>query len=57
MKLYVAERIYDYVGFAILGIFSTEEAAQKVCDEDKDGNGHNVEEFDLDAPSVDYLKR
>ena len=55
MKIYVAEREYDYEGFTIIGVFSTKEKAQEACDNDKDkdgikrGDSHNVEEFEIDA--------
>jgi hypothetical protein len=63
MKVYVAEREYDYEGFTILGVFSTREAAQAVCDADirppgsyragePKGDGHAIEEFELDASNV-----
>lgn len=53
MKAFVAERNYDYEGFTIIGVFSTRDAAQKACDNDRDetgrlnGDSHEVEEFDF----------
>ncbi len=55
MKVYIAEREYDYEGFTILGVFSTKEKAQAACDNDiredgrKNGNSHEIEEFEIDA--------
>lgn len=61
MKVYVAERHYDYEGFTIIGIFTTKEAAQACCDNDfipvresefpqqkrKRGDSYEVEEHEL----------
>jgi hypothetical protein len=61
VKLYVAERGYDYEGFTIIGIFSTREAAEAACENDRRpptdryspgvsrGDSHSVEEFELDV--------
>ena len=52
MKVYIAERCFDYEGFTIIGVFKTRDAAQKACDNDRDktgrknGDSHEVEEFD-----------
>jgi hypothetical protein len=49
MKIYTAERHYDYEGFTILGVFSTAEAAKAACEKDKDrGDDHEVNEYTLD---------
>lgn len=61
MKLYVAQRHYDYEGFEIIGIFTDRAAAQLCCDSDcnpadkglplewqrKLGDAHTVEEHEL----------
>jgi hypothetical protein len=57
MKVFVAQRNYDYEGFAIIGIFTTKEAAQACCDNDfsprhkkelrKMGDSYDVEEHEL----------
>ena len=53
MKIYIAERSFDYEGFTIIGVFNTQKAAQKACDNDRDkkgrinGDSHDVECFDL----------
>lgn len=61
MKVFVAQRHYDYEGFAIIGIFTTKEAAQACCDNDflprhksefpqeqrKMGDSYDVEEHEL----------
>ena len=53
MKVYTAERYYQYEGFQIIGIYTTKEAAQKCCDEDvsesgrKNGDYHEVHEHEL----------
>lgn len=63
MKLYVAERHYDYEGFQILGVYSTKSLAESACDKDvrpagdymggqPRGDGHSVEEFTLDVTTV-----
>ena len=58
MKVYVAERGYDYEGFTILGIFSTREKAQEACDNDKwedgrkRGDSYDIEEFEIDAEQL-----
>ena len=39
--LYVAKREYDYEGFQIIGLYSTEAAAQKACVEDTNEGGCN----------------
>lgn len=55
VKVYVAEREYDYEGSIILGVFSTREKAQEICDNDKFDDGsqrgdfHDVKEFEIDA--------
>lgn len=60
MKLFTAQREYDYEGFQILGIFSTKEAANKCCSEDVDkkgkekGDRHCVEEFLLNEIDPEY---
>lgn len=48
MKVFTAERYYDYEGFQLLGIFTTEEKAQEVIDGDKYGDGHNINEYTID---------
>lgn len=57
MKVYVAERVYDYEGTIILGVFSTKEKANNVCNDDtmvvcgkvRDcGDDHQVTEHTLD---------
>ena len=63
MKVYVAERAYNYEGFTILGIFSTREAAQEVCDNDTfstpnlcnrlRGDSYTIEEHEVDIPIND----
>ncbi|MCK5613505.1 hypothetical protein KAR91_67165 [Candidatus Pacearchaeota archaeon] len=49
MKVYVAERGYDYEGTAILGIFTSSETAWKTCDEDIHtfGNGRTEPKGDF----------
>ena len=61
MKVFVARRHYDYEGFTIIGIFTTEEAAQASCDNDfvpvrkgefpqqkrKQGDSYDVEEHEV----------
>ena len=53
MKVFTAERHYDYEGFALIGIFSTREAAQAAIEADqkkrKYGDGWEVNEFELDS--------
>ena len=54
MKVYIAERNYDFEGFVIVGAFSTREKAEEACDNDKYEDGsqrgdyHTVEEFEID---------
>jgi len=58
MKLYTAQREYDYEGFDILGIFSTREAALECCAKDISPSGrvmgdrHEVEEFELNKEDL-----
>lgn len=61
MKVFVAQRHYDYEGFTIIGIFTTKEAAQACCDNDfspvrksefpqqktKLGDSYDVEEHEV----------
>lgn len=55
MKLYTAERHYDYEGFVILGIFSARNVAEAACEDDRwpdgdrRGDSHEVNEFTLDV--------
>ena len=55
MKVYIAERGFDYEGFTIIGVFTTKEKAQEACDNDKfddgrkRGNFNDIEEFEIDA--------
>ena len=59
MKVYVAERVFDYEGFEIIGIFKSYEAAQKTCDADQVKTKHNmimdgyrIEDFELDPEGM-----
>lgn len=54
MKVYVAKREYDYEGFTIIGIFTTQQEAQECCDNDwninrtsKNGDSHDIEEHEI----------
>jgi hypothetical protein len=55
MKLYVAQRQYDYEGFDILGIFSNKDVAERTCEEAKcndgimQGDKYYVTQFTLDV--------
>lgn len=58
MKVYVAERVYDYEGFDIIGLFASRVEAQAACDNDyrpdgkkKNGDFYEIEEFDLTLES------
>lgn len=59
MKVYVAERGYDYEGTTILGVYSTKEKADEVCANDvftnnlygerkQIGDFYQVTEFEID---------
>jgi len=43
MQIYIANRCWDYEGSYIVGVFTTQEAAQQYCDADK-----------AESPYVDY---
>ena len=53
MNVYIAERKYDYEGFEIIGVFQSNEDAEKACKEDVDGQGnqrgddYGIEKFEL----------
>ena len=63
MKVYVAERGYDYEGTTILGIFSTPDQADEICTNDtfpndmfgndrkQRGDFYQVNEFEIDVPT------
>lgn len=55
MKVYTAQREYDYEGFEIIGVFTTRAAAEACCYKDVDhrgkqrGDRHTVEEHELNT--------
>ena len=64
MKVYVAERVYNYEGTTILGVFSKKEKANEVCTNDvfptelygerkQRGDSHQVIEFEIDETRKD----
>jgi hypothetical protein len=57
MKAYIAKREYDYEGFIVLGVFSTNTLAEAACEKDKGdrkqrkwlpADGYSTEEFVVD---------
>ena len=52
MRVYIAKRHYDYEGYDILGVYSTQEAAEQRCQADTASNsdGHSVNEYEIDGP-------
>ena len=60
MKLYVAEQGFYYEGFEILGVFSSLEMANKVCQNHQrafQGDFYEVEEFNLDIALENVIPR
>lgn len=54
MKVYIAKRHYDYrKGFTIIGVYETEEAAEKACSADEEGDtvgdSWEVKDFEVES--------
>lgn len=52
MKVFIAQREYDYEGFVVIGVFDSIEEAEKCCEVDKVnnesfGDSWSVDVFDL----------
>lgn len=53
MKVYIAERHYDYEGFTIIGVFTTKKEAKKCCDYDCGcGDEHRVTDYEVEKKAV-----
>lgn len=51
MKVYTVQREYEYESSMIIGVFTTREAAEKCCEDDrKESNGDDcqIEEHELE---------
>jgi len=60
MKVYTAEKHWDYEGFEILGIFISEREAKKCCDNNlsksKSADGYEISCFELGLMQRDSIK-
>jgi hypothetical protein len=53
MKVYVAERAWDYEGFEIIGIFSFRTAAEKAIEADKSRGKSKADSYEIEELEID----